>query len=63
MELTSLAGWNPLKRFKESAKGEAFMSTVNRIDVHQHVAPPFWMDGLPTHGDPSGARAGDPSHL
>ena len=39
------------------------MSTVNRIDVHQHVAPPFWMDGLPTHGDPSGARAGDPSHL
>jgi 6-methylsalicylate decarboxylase len=31
------------------------MSFPNRIDVHQHVVPPFWAKALPTHGgDPSG---------
>lgn len=26
------------------------MNHANRIDVHQHVVPPFWADGLPEHG-------------
>src|SRR5882762_8579872 len=31
------------------------MSTPHRIDVHQHVVPPFWAKQLPDHGgDPSG---------
>ncbi|MEM5386742.1 amidohydrolase family protein [Paraburkholderia phymatum] len=31
------------------------MTAKNRIDVHQHVVPPFWADALPSHGgDPSG---------
>ncbi|MFJ4192495.1 amidohydrolase family protein [Pseudomonas sp. NPDC089534] len=31
------------------------MSPTNRIDVHQHVIPPFWAEALPAHGgDPSG---------
>jgi 6-methylsalicylate decarboxylase len=31
------------------------MSSTNRIDVHQHVVPPFWAAALPAHGgDPSG---------
>lgn len=31
------------------------MSNRNRIDVHQHIVPPFWAEALPTHGgDPSG---------
>lgn len=35
----------------------------HRIDVHQHVVPPFWTEALPTHGgDPSGVRSGDPEH-
>src|SRR6202047_5506682 len=35
----------------------------HRIDVHQHVVPPFWAEALPAHGgDPSGPRSGDPSH-
>jgi predicted TIM-barrel fold metal-dependent hydrolase len=39
------------------------MSTNHRIDVHQHVLPPFWAKTLPAHGgDPSGPRSGDPSH-
>jgi predicted TIM-barrel fold metal-dependent hydrolase len=39
------------------------MSTHHRIDVHQHVVPPFWAKALPDHGgDPSGPRSGDPSH-
>jgi predicted TIM-barrel fold metal-dependent hydrolase len=39
------------------------MSSVHRIDVHQHVVPPFWANALPAHGgDPSGPRSGDPSH-
>jgi predicted TIM-barrel fold metal-dependent hydrolase len=39
------------------------MSTAHRIDVHQHVVPPFWAKALPAHGgDPSGPRSGDPSH-
>ncbi|KVH46893.1 2-hydroxy-1-naphthoic acid nonoxidative decarboxylase [Burkholderia diffusa] len=34
------------------------MSDRNRIDVHQHVVPPFWADALPAHGgDPSGWRS------
>jgi 6-methylsalicylate decarboxylase len=38
------------------------MSVPHRIDVHQHVVPPFWVEALPAHGgDPSGARSGDPS--
>src|SRR5258708_15211274 len=38
------------------------MSVPHRIDVHQHVVPPFWAKALPAHGgDPSGARSGDPS--
>jgi predicted TIM-barrel fold metal-dependent hydrolase len=39
------------------------MSTNHRIDVHQHVVPPFWAEELPAHGgDPSGPRSGDSSH-
>jgi predicted TIM-barrel fold metal-dependent hydrolase len=31
------------------------MPPANRIDVHQHVVPPFWAGALPAHGgDPSG---------
>ena len=31
------------------------MTAAHRIDVHQHVVPPFWAHALPTHGgDPSG---------
>ena len=31
------------------------MSSAHRIDVHQHVVPPFWAKALPAHGgDPSG---------
>jgi predicted TIM-barrel fold metal-dependent hydrolase len=31
------------------------MTAVHRIDVHQHVVPPFYAKELPTHGgDPSG---------
>ena len=31
------------------------MTPADRIDVHQHVVPPFWAHALPTHGgDPSG---------
>ncbi|KWA14036.1 amidohydrolase [Burkholderia cepacia] len=31
------------------------MSDRRRIDVHQHIVPPFWADALPAHGgDPSG---------
>jgi aminocarboxymuconate-semialdehyde decarboxylase len=31
------------------------MSVANRIDVHQHVVPPFWVSALAAHGgDPSG---------
>src|SRR5260370_18165845 len=38
------------------------MKTTHRIDVHQHVVPPFWAKALPNHGgDPSGPRSGDPS--
>jgi aminocarboxymuconate-semialdehyde decarboxylase len=39
------------------------MSIAHRIDVHQHVVPPFWAKALPAHGgDPSGPRSGDPSN-
>jgi predicted TIM-barrel fold metal-dependent hydrolase len=39
------------------------MKDPHRIDVHQHVVPPFWAKALPAHGgDPSGPRAGDPSN-
>ena len=39
------------------------MSSAHRIDVHQHVVPPFWAKELLAHGgDPSGARSGDPSN-
>jgi len=38
------------------------VSNRDRIDVHQHVIPPFWAKALPNHGgDPSGLRSGDPS--
>jgi hypothetical protein len=38
-------------------------SGPHRIDVHQHVIPPFWAKALPNHGgDPSGPRSGDPSN-
>jgi aminocarboxymuconate-semialdehyde decarboxylase len=31
------------------------MSKLHRIDVHQHVVPPFYAEALPSHGgDPSG---------
>ena len=34
--------------------------TPQRIDVHQHVVPPFWAEGLDTHGgDPSGWHSPD----
>jgi|HubBroStandDraft_1064217.scaffolds.fasta_scaffold27120_3 predicted TIM-barrel fold metal-dependent hydrolase len=37
------------------------MTCAARIDVHQHVVPPFWADALSAHGgDPSGSRSGDP---
>ena len=37
------------------------MTINHRIDVHQHVLPPFWANTLSAHGgDPSGARSGDP---
>jgi len=43
--------------------GRKIMSSAHRIDVHQHVVPPFWAKALPAHGgDPSGPRSGDPSH-
>lgn len=36
------------------------MTAPNRIDVHQHVVPPFWKDELPSHGgDPSGWNSPD----
>jgi 6-methylsalicylate decarboxylase len=36
-------------------KGEKIVASMNRIDVHQHVVPPFWAAALPSHGgDPSG---------
>jgi predicted TIM-barrel fold metal-dependent hydrolase len=39
------------------------MRARHRIDVHQHVVPPFWAKALPDHGDdPSGPRSGDASH-
>jgi aminocarboxymuconate-semialdehyde decarboxylase len=42
---------------------EKTMRAPHRIDVHQHVVPPFWAKALPDHGgDPSGPRSGDPSH-
>jgi len=35
----------------------------HRIDVHQHVLPPFWSEALNANGgDPSGARSGDSNH-
>ena len=40
---------------------EKKMTMNHRIDVHQHVLPPFWANTLSAHGgDPSGARSGDP---
>jgi aminocarboxymuconate-semialdehyde decarboxylase len=31
------------------------MTFKSRIEVHQHVVPPFWANTLPAHGgDPSG---------
>ena len=36
------------------------MNNNHRIDVHQHVVPPFWAEAIPSNGgDPSGPRAGD----
>lgn len=36
------------------------MTDANRIDVHQHVVPPFWASELPRHGgDPSGWHSPD----
>jgi 6-methylsalicylate decarboxylase len=36
------------------------MSNNHRIDIHQHVVPPFWAKAIPDHGgDPSGPRSGD----
>jgi 6-methylsalicylate decarboxylase len=38
-----------------STAQEKTMRTTHRIDVHQHIVPPFWAKELPTHGgDPSG---------
>ena len=43
--------------------GRKIMSSAHRIDVHQHVVPPFWAKALPAHGgDPSGPRSGDSSN-
>jgi 6-methylsalicylate decarboxylase len=34
---------------------ESNAMSTGRIDVHQHVVPPFWAEALPAHGgDPSG---------
>ncbi|WP_046168183.1 amidohydrolase family protein [Chromobacterium vaccinii] len=34
------------------------MTATQRIDVHQHVVPPFWAEALPAHGgDPSGWKS------
>jgi len=39
------------------------MNNNNRIDVHQHVLPPFWSEALNSNGgDPSGPRSGDSSN-
>jgi predicted TIM-barrel fold metal-dependent hydrolase len=36
------------------------MALADRIDVHQHVVPPFWAEALPAHGgDPSGWKTPD----
>jgi predicted TIM-barrel fold metal-dependent hydrolase len=36
------------------------MTNNHRIDVHQHVVPPFWAKAIPYNGgDPSGPRSGD----
>ncbi|MFH6951069.1 amidohydrolase family protein [Flavobacterium sp. FlaQc-51] len=36
------------------------MNNNHRIDVHQHVLPPFWSEALNANGgDPSGPRSGD----
>jgi len=36
------------------------MTGANRVDVHQHVVPPFWAAALPQHGgDPSGWNSPD----
>lgn len=36
------------------------MTLPNRIDVHQHLVPPFWAEGLVGHGgDPSGWHSPD----
>ena len=36
------------------------MRSPARIDVHQHVVPPFWAEALPLHGgDPSGWKTPD----
>ncbi|MDQ0837031.1 amidohydrolase family protein [Sphingomonas faeni] len=36
------------------------MTHASRIDVHQHIVPPFWAKALPAHGgDPSGTVAPD----
>ncbi|WP_322101870.1 amidohydrolase family protein [Paraburkholderia sp. J41] len=36
------------------------MTSADRIDVHQHVVPPFWAEELPSHGgDPSGWHSPD----
>ncbi|MBS2531737.1 amidohydrolase family protein [Catenulispora sp. NF23] len=33
---------------------------MNRIDVHQHIVPPFYAQAMPAHGgDPSGSRTPD----
>ena len=39
------------------------MNNKHRIDVHQHVLPPFWSEALNSNGgDPSGPRSGDSSN-
>jgi predicted TIM-barrel fold metal-dependent hydrolase len=39
------------------------MNNNHRIDVHQHVLPPFWSEALNSNGgDPSGPRSGDSSN-
>jgi predicted TIM-barrel fold metal-dependent hydrolase len=39
----------------EARLGRKTMSSAARIDVHQHVVPPFWADALSANGgDPSG---------
>jgi len=42
-------------KFRPLTYWREIMNAPYRIDVHQHVVPPFWAKALPAHGgDPRG---------